>query len=677
MKNNLLVLLVVVISMFAVSHALAVGKVTVDPNVVKKVVTPQPPVAAADARLDVKITYDASGVRLHQVIAEIARVTGATIYCGKSSEDWRARDIPVTVAARDIPARKLLKFVTYATQTSLVEVKTEKRKFYRVVRNAKLQKASDDYQAAVDNFEKAHAKWSLDAACRLKDIPPSDIKAPKDADLDWSDITATQIEISKLLSAMDADTRNSILSGDQLILTPRTAPAGLRPALLAFFRSADKLYVNRQNSGRMFLSSDSRMIEPATTDELQDARLGLNLEGRGIMMTGVVPASGPAGRLMMRISRDTTSSLADIVLANMDPSTLPKQPTYPSLPEMDQLSGAKGMWDSPEAAQKVTVKLEADGKPKFSGDALIALSKALNLTIVCEDFETVCRERDIAASFGKESTVQEALRVVGLSARWWVHGESKALIGVNSNWMQELRNLIPQRLIDGLTAKANGDGVDLDDATELAGFPEMAVLKWCSGETLQGLASQAPCQSRCKAIWSFYSSLSPWEKGLARSNAGLPLNRYDPKVIAGMLKDNIKKNLDSDALFHLGVFNSDEPAGGAASDWNRVLDPAVLPTLVMRLKTSEPWAPPNPSPSISKSSTDELRTERDKPIKIPAGFAKRLNYYILIEGGDARSKISLPIDGPNALPFFSPKRTKELSQALADQKAAAAQPVKN
>jgi len=663
----------VALLVLAASCAHAAGRTTVDPNTVRKVIKPPPPVGATDARLDAKITYDASGVRLHDVVSEIARVTGATIYCGSTPEDWRARDIPLTVAARGIPARKLLDFVTYATQTSLTKVKTDKSEFYRVVRNAKLQKASDDYLAAVDNVGKAKALWTLDVACRLKDIPLSGIKAPKDAGEDWPDRLATQTEISKLLSAMDADTRNAILSGDQLILTPRTAPAGLRQGLLAVLKSMDKAYVNLQNSGRMSLSSDSRMIEPATADELQDARLGAKLVGRAIMMTGVVRASGPAGGLNVRTSYDNTSNLTNTVLANVDPSTLPKQPTYPSLPEIGELSGAKGIWDSPEAAQKVTVKLEADGKPKFGGDALIVLSKASNLTIVCEDFDTVCTERDVTNSFANESTVREALGAAMPRVSWCMHGESKALIGVNSIWVQELRNLIPQRLIDGLTAKANGDGVDLDDAIALAGFPEMAVGKWCSGETLQGLTRQVlgQSQSKAKAIWSFYSSLSPWEKELARSDAGLPLNRYDPKFIAGMLKDYIKTDFDSSALYDFG--NLDGPAGRAPHGDYQMLEAAMLPTLVMRLQTREYEA----SRSISRGNAGETRDENAKPIKIPAGFGKARNYSILIEGGNAGSKTSLIIDGRFNLPYFSPKRTRELSQALADQKAAAAQPVKD
>ena len=651
----------------ALTMGLAAGKTTVDPNTVTKVIKAAAPVGAADKRLDAKITYDAAGVRLHEVISEIARVTGATIYCGSSPEDWRARDIPITVAARDIPARKLLDFVTYATQTSFIEVKIEKSEFYRVVRNAKLQKKCDDYLAAKEGFNKVHAQWSLDMACRLKDIPLSDIKEPKGSFYNWSIRLAPRIEISKLLSALDADTKKAILAGEKLILSPRTAPAGLRGPLLAVLQSMDVAYV--KDPVRLGFN-----LSTATAGDLQNARLGLSLNGASILVSTVVVASTPDGTFdPPRGLSELASDVSDIVLANADPSTLPKQPTRPSLPEIGDLSGAKEIWDSPEGAEKVTVKLEADGKLKFGGDALIALSKASNLTIVCEDFETVHKERDVAASVGEASTVYKVLASAFDGIRWSAQGKSKAIIGTSSNWVQELRHLIPQRVFDDLTAKADGDGVDLEDLTGLMGLSVDFRDYWFRGETFEGRPFDVLDYPDAKAIWSFYGSLPQWEKELAKSDAGLPLNRYDAKLVAGMLKDKIKAIVDWGALHDFG--SADGAGIGAASGYSRMLEPAVLPTLVMRLKTSEAVYPtfvrPNPPPSVSASSADETKTKSDKPMKIPPGFFKRLDYYILIEGVDARNKISLQVSGPYRLPFFSPRREKELNQAVADQKGPA------
>ena len=672
MNRAICFVLVVVLLAFVVSAAHAAGRTTLDPNTVRKVITPLPPIGAADARLDAKITYDASGVRLHDVISEIARVTGATIYCGSTPEDWRARDMPVTVAARGIPARKLLDFVTYATQTSFIEVKTENRKFYRVVLNAKLKKKCDDYQTAVDNFDKAQALWTLGLACRLKDIPLSTIKAPNGVREGWSDRLASAIEVSRLLSAMDVNTRNAVVSGEKLIFSPRTAPASLRLPLLDVLRSMDQARVNEFRRYSMIRA-------PATPDQLDDSLLGVESIGGTIWIIGVYRF----GDNEWHTSREHTSAMADTVLTNMDPSMLPKQPTSPSLPVMDRLSGSKEMGNTPEAAKKVTIKLDADDKPKFGGDALIALSKALDLTIVCEDFETVHKERDVAASFGKESTVAEALEAAVNAARWSAHSESRALIGVNSNWMQELRNLIPQLLVDDLTAKADGDGVDLDDLTALLGFPAEGLQKWLRGEKLQGLPFQVFVESDTKPIWSFYSSLSPSEKELAKRGAGLPLSRYDPTFIAGMLKDYM--NAYCVQLLTMGARGTTSkitspspfPRLDEVARNRQMLDDAVLSTLVMHVKATEYEVSPNPSPSVAKDKADEKNTESVTPEKIPAGFTKPRDYYILIEGGDAANRISLRIDGPRRLPFFSPKRTAELSQALASQNAAAARPAKN
>ena len=653
--------LVVVSLALMVSAAHAAGKTTVDPSTVTKVIKAAAPVGATDARLDAKITYDASGVRLHDVVSEIARVSGATIYCGSSPDDWRARDIPVTVAARGIPARKLLNFVTYATQTSFIEVKTEKGNFYRVVRNAKLQKKSDDHQAAVENVDKANALWSLDVACRLKDILLSSIKVPEGAGEDWADRTATQIAISRLLSLMDADTRNAALSGDQLILTPRTAPAGLRQAVLDVLKSVDRADVNRAlaSQGRSGSTSLTTSIEAATSDDFQNSGLGLTRTGAGINVTSYVRFSRGGSTYDTRNSYDDTQAMAKTMLANRDQSTLPKQPTYPSLAQMDLLDGATGTGDAPELNQKYTITPDGANGHCYGGDVLIALSKASGLTIVCEDYESVRKERDVSPSFGKEMSGQDALsRAIG-RGRWMVCQGSKVLIGTNRNWTWESRNLLPQRLIDNLTAKADGDGIDIDDLTGLARFGDNAISMWLTGETFRGNPFSVFSRSNASPIWAFYDSLSPWEKDQTRSSAGLSLSKYDPKVIAGMLAGRIKSY--SRSLYNFG----DQPPR-----YERLLEAAVLPTLVMSLKCGEYDSPPQPVSAGSAGATSEARIESDKPINIPAGFTRRRNYSIFIEGGDAANRISLNIDGPYRLPYFSPRRERVLAEAYNKQNAA-------
>jgi len=645
----------------ALTMAHAVGRTTVDPNTVKKVVTPPPLVGAADSRLDAKITYDASGVRLHDVINEIARVTGATIYCGSSPEDWRARDMPVTVAARDIPARKLLDFVTYATQTSFIEVKTENRKFYRVVCDPKLQKRCDDYQNAVENFAKASAAWTLDLAARMKDIPLSSIKVPRGAGEDWADRISTQIAISRLLSLMGADTKNAILSGDQLILTPRTAPTGLRQAVLDVLKSVDKAYVNRalESAGRSGSMSFTTLTEAATSDDLQNSRLGMTRNGAGISVNSIVHFSRGDGSYDNRDSYASTRDMADTVLANRDHSTLPKQPTYPSLPQVDPLDGATQTWEAPELNHKYTIAPEVTNGHCYGGDALIALSKASGLTIVCEDYESVRKARDVSGSFGKEMSGQDALSRVMGSVRWMVCQGSKALIGTNYNWMQECRNLLPERLVDNLAAKADGDGIDIDDLTGLARFPPDAIWTWLTGETFQGNPFSVFGQPNVSSIWAFYDSLSPWEKDQTRSSAGLSLSKYDPKVVAGMLAARIKS---LSALYNFG----DQP-----SQYERLLEATVLPTLVMSLKWNNEYdSPLQPASAGSVGATNETKTESDKKVTIPAGFAKRRGYYISIEGGDPASRISLRIEGPYRLPYFSPRRERVLAEAYIKQNAA-------
>jgi hypothetical protein len=304
---------------------------------------------------------------------------------------------------------------------------------------------------------------------------------------------------------------------------------------------------------------------------------------------------------------------------------------------------------------------EAKGH-RFGGDALIALSKASGVTIVYEDYDGGRKMHDVRSSFGKEMSFRDALTAAVYSVSWKFRNDLKAMIGADFNWVEIHRNLLPQRLIDNLAAKADGDGIDLDDLTELAKFPPRASEAWLVGETFQGNPFSVLSQGDLVSIWAFYYSLSPREKDQAKSSAGLSLSKHDPNIIAGMLADRTKS--DYAALHNFG----DQPPGS-----EQMMDSAALSSFVMRLKWDEYYSPP---PASSAGLTNEAKTKSDKPIEIPVGFTMLRNYYILMEGA-AANKISLRVPGLRRLPFFSPKRTKELSQAFADQKAAAAQPAVN
>ena len=655
----------VVLLALMVSAAHAAGRTTVDPNAAPKVVAPPAPVAvgAADKRFDQRITFDAPNARLHDVVATIAKKSGVTIFCGSSPEDWHVRDIPVTVAARDITLRKLLEYLLFSTHTYLKATKTDKGIIYRVTRDARLRKMLDDYEKTTEEYNMAHLKWSLEVATRLKDIPASEIKPPQGASPEWGYSIAAQREASKLLAALDSDTKARILAGEALILSPRTAPAGLRETILGYLRVADAKYVNHIKE--KYAQKDSGNIpniRNAVASDLLEGRIRLRLDHTGICINSVVTAQD-SDEYKERQPSDLVHEIAETTSENNKGRlSLPKEPQSPQDPKMEPSNKdleSLGEWE--DLQKKVTLKFEEakDKKPVYSAEALIALSKQTGMSIICEDFQTHRQKDDLRDSLSSELTIIDALQRA-LSANWTADYREKVLVGYEYSWPTQHRNLIPERIIENMICKGNGDGVDVDDLASLSAFTSEAVESWLNDKNFPNLqySSYGPPEYRPmpenRPIWMFYDSLSASNKALAKSKDGIAIGNYDLKPILAWLKERTRTD-------GIALYNPDSPI----PSWARLADPSVLPSLVLRIQSDEV----SRGTFLLGNTTDSVSSISDKrsEMKIPVGFTKRHRCTLIIEGLTGSERISARVVVSYNLPLFTPEREKVLNEALRKQ----------
>ena len=109
--------------LFGLSTASFADKTTVDPNTVQK----PAPAEIADKRLDQKITYESLDKRLHSVLDDLTAMTGVTVRCGDSKNDWQVRDLPLVVCARDLPLGKLLRTIADCTHLAAHQLRERRR----------------------------------------------------------------------------------------------------------------------------------------------------------------------------------------------------------------------------------------------------------------------------------------------------------------------------------------------------------------------------------------------------------------------------------------------------------------------------------------------------------------------------------------------------------------------
>jgi len=655
----------VVLLVAVVSPVWSIGKTTIDPNTAERVETPSPePLWATDKRLDAKITYEAGNARLYKVVADLARMSGVTIYCGSNPEDWRVRDIPVTVAARSVPARNLLNYLVFSTHSVLKSMKTEKGVIqYRTVGDQRVQKAIDDYEKALLEHKKVAVAWSFETATKLKDFPLSQIKPPFGSSEDWWSDTTYQIAGSRFLAALDAATKSAVLSGDVVWITPRTAPAGLRQPAIDLLKATDARFLsylqftnerNRKASERSGQTFTPVSALPAASTDLEDSQIRIAAGDYEVLISAGVRTSDQEWNTRNRTASASTSSMVYIEqTSNPRSIKLLVDPKYPQMPQIDFPSGdlapfTAGMIDS---EQKLTMPVD-DKKPLTPADVMLAIAKTSGLTVVMEDFASHREGVDIQPSYAKDVPLERAIRDVMQDC--WIDKKAGALVGSGDFWLVSHQYLVPERIINNLISKANGDGVDMEDLAPLGDFTSQAVQEWLGLKMLPGLPSRNFTEPNIRPLWSLYNSLSPADKARVKSTDGLPLSKYDTRALVRCIGDRAKTNVSR-------LYMSD----GYESVEESLVDPKIVPSLIMRIEKNDfaytPPAPPADKPGETAASAK---------VKIPVGFTKRYQYKLIIKGTDGSQTYSINLDGGYNLPYFSPEREKVLARALQQRRDA-------
>ena len=105
MRTTLFMLLLIA----CVVPALAVGKVTTDPNAPgAAAVAKDDDETLADLRLTQTVTYNESRKAVSAILAELTKSTGVTLKAGLNGRDWQVRDRKMSIFAKDVPLGELM-----------------------------------------------------------------------------------------------------------------------------------------------------------------------------------------------------------------------------------------------------------------------------------------------------------------------------------------------------------------------------------------------------------------------------------------------------------------------------------------------------------------------------------------------------------------------------------------
>lgn len=655
-------------------------KITVDPNAPGAQAADDADSAdgKTDPRLRRVVTYESRQKRLSAVLHELSDATGVVIRTGTNRSDWQIRDMPVTVCAREMPLGRLLTTIAESTHLVLGAEKIEDRISYRISRSGRIERLLSSFWERKRTAGQAISLREWDMALSLASTDESRLVAPSsegpvieempqdivvvgpgEVEPIRRSLTVTRVDpgrqlhyarnFSRLLAALGPGAKERLLAGEAISVDPASAQGRLREAL-------DTLIANawEERSGRhvSFPTTHSVSDQPSL-DDLAAASVTLylkdwwerpRLEGRVDIPVRKVEGSAGAHSLGLDlrfqvISCMTRDNIKDF--AQPQEIYIPVPPRDPVLAEKytSEPSPSEG---TPFLERKLKLEKPKDLDMPTIADALAALSKAADISIVCEDFESHKLARSGDSVFGREKTVSELLDALGTYFNWFVDEENRLIVGTAQQWPDCRRDLVPESLLATLRARLEKGGVDLDDAVPLAMLTREQWSEWVAWSRDLSALSLISFES-AKPLWTFYASLSAEDKALAKSEPGLPLMKFDPVAMAEVLQAH------NSALAR----SVQDPSERALRELPA--DPALVPGLSFKVMKNDVWMKCEMRCEGGGMGTSTSISSISPGQEPPKDMLRKSCYSIEISGARGGQPFQVRGDGPSGFPLYTLK----------------------
>jgi len=628
---------------------LAQGKVTKDPNATARAAAKAP---KPDPRLDQKITYDSGAKRLHDVVDDLARMSGVNILSGKSKDDWRVKDIPLVVCVKDMPLGKLLTAIADATHTHLgseVIGKNDPKKSYRIYRRYVDEAAIDDYMTKRHEAFLAQAKWQWDAAVaygKAQELPGVGRRV-------WL--------VARLMASFGSGAWDRLANGETLRITIRDT------ATESMFRDLYQQIWDEESK------SDGANARTPTSEDMNVAVFKVKLTDSGFGSAHIEPYFGPVRLGERHFTHDSTPVNPDILKQKGFPvPPYPESPKTPSReddmgnPDMVFLLNYADRWNRPLLTAKLDLEKPKDIKEPGFADLIRELAKAGGCNIVTEDFyshrgATYNWDAPVlpADVFRKDTSLAETLKLRGNGVPnvWFFNESQKLLIGWCSWWREPHWNLVPEEFVDRLREKYKTTGIELDDAVHAWCLPSSSFSDWIIAYKELRCFEKAWFEK--DPMWRLYDALEPSDKLLARSKDGLNLGKFEASWVMSFAADQKKRQ-------YLQPETPSVAEDMTTNEWDKERK------LVDELATYRDKALADPKAIASmvihaNESSPKYRLKPEGPdYNIPAAL-KLKSYEMVINYKMDGEDHSVNVGGPNiTFPILSPEREAEIIKAAKD-----------
>ena len=141
MRLSLRLLLCLALSCLICESTFAIGKITVDPNVMGASLMKT--LSIPDTRLAQKVTYEARHKSVQKILEDLTAMTGIELYAGSSKNDWPVRSRKMNIFVKDIKLADLMNSIAHVMKFKWTRNDDVNPPTYRLVVDGKATAAAD------------------------------------------------------------------------------------------------------------------------------------------------------------------------------------------------------------------------------------------------------------------------------------------------------------------------------------------------------------------------------------------------------------------------------------------------------------------------------------------------------------------------------------------------------
>lgn len=232
MRNIRVFVLFAMIVSLSSTAVWAVGRQTVDPNSSGSVAAAGD--TGSNVGFDKAVSYSARHRMLYQIVDDLSKLTDTKLYTGRSSLDWRTRELRMNIAAKDVPLKDLMRSIARVLRLKLTRSTVDGKPVYRLTGEVVKEEETLEEKAARQLAKRRSIYFAQ--VMGLARAGQREIDRLKDADPKLYEFARSPygVPLARFLADVPAASM-ALVGGKQLLLRagdmPSTAISDLLPAL--------------------------------------------------------------------------------------------------------------------------------------------------------------------------------------------------------------------------------------------------------------------------------------------------------------------------------------------------------------------------------------------------------------------------------------------------------------